>query len=118
MFGKSRQKVTEHIIAALRPIIGILQNYYGIPPGFWQERSVLGFFSFMLPFHRDITLGIRLSDEDRRHVMADVFTALSNMNGVAIARNVTALAMAQRSPSTLKRGRIMRPSLFSIQLAS
>ena len=104
MLGRSRQKVTEHTIAALRPIIGILQHYHGIPVGFWQDKFVLGFLSFMLAFHRDLTSGIRLTDEDKGRAMADVFTALSNMNGLAIARNVTQLVTGNEKSTDFEKG--------------
>ena len=104
MVEGSRQKATEHTIAALRPLIGVVQKSCGIPTGFWRDEFVLGFFSFMLTFHRDLTSGTRLSDEDKGRVMADVLTALSNMNGLAIAREVAALATGSKKTADFETG--------------
>ncbi|MGQ0484896.1 MAG: hypothetical protein ACT4SY_06045 [Hyphomicrobiales bacterium] len=104
MFDGKRKRVTAHTIAALRPLVGIFQNRYGIPSSFWRNEFVLGFFAFMLAFHRDFTSNEKLGDYDRGVAMVDILTALSNMNGHAIAQKITELATAQSKSEEFESG--------------
>lgn len=92
MFGRNRRKATEHTIEAVRPLIGIFQNFNGLPAGFWRDEFALGFLGFMISFHANVTSGRNLSQEDKGQLLYDVFTALSNLNGRAIADNYVRLA--------------------------
>jgi hypothetical protein len=104
MFGRKRRKVVEHVTAALRPLVGTVQHTHGIPPRFWQDHFVLGFFHFMIAFHLKFTSGAELSLEDKGRVVSEVFTNLSNMNGVAIGRSATNLVTASPKSSEFESG--------------
>ena len=103
MFGRNRRLATEHTITALRPIIGIVQKFHGLPPHFWQDKFVLGFIGFMIGFHAN-TSGRNLSQEDKGHLLVEVFTALSNLNGVAIGREYTRLALLTEKDPDFEKG--------------
>lgn len=103
MFGRNRRKATEHAIQAIRPLIAIYQNTSGLPPHFWHDEFVLGFFGFMISFHASVTSGRSLSQEDKGCLLYDVFTAISNMNGQAIGRDYVHLAtQTPNSPDFVK----------------
>lgn len=104
MFGRNRRLATEHTINAVRPIIGIVQNFQGLPSGFWRDEFVLGFVGFMVGFHANYTSGRNLSSEDKGQLLIDVFTALSNLNGAEIARESTRLALQSPKSPDFERG--------------
>lgn len=95
MFGRGRRLATQHTIDAIRPILGAYPNVHGLPPGFWQDDFVIGFIGFLIGFHVDVTSGQKLSTTDKGYLLADVFTALSNINGVEIRSRYTQLAFQQ-----------------------
>ncbi len=103
-FGRKRQKVIEHVTAQLRPVIGVLQISHGLPARFWQDHFVLGFFQFLIGFHSRYTSGVELGNEDRGRMVADVYTNLSNMNGLAIGGLATQLTMATEKSAEFERG--------------
>jgi len=93
MFGWGlRQKVTDATIESLRPMLAMLQHHSGIPPHFWTDEFVLGFFGVLIGFHSRYASQDRLTQEDKGRVFIDVLTALSNMNGVELLRSYTSLA--------------------------
>ncbi|MER8462450.1 hypothetical protein [Mesorhizobium sp. M1396] len=104
MFGRNRRLATEHTISAVRPFVGIFQNLNGIPAGFWRDEYVLGFLGFMISFHANYTSGRQLSREDKGHLLNDVFTALSNMNGQAISEEYVRLATLAHKDSDFEEG--------------
>lgn len=104
MFGRNRRLATEHTIDAIRPLLGVLQHFHGTPAGFWRDEFVLGFFGFMISFHVKYTCGRTLSAADKGYLLADVFTALSNQNGVAITREYTRLATSVNKSLDFEQG--------------
>ncbi|WP_425416504.1 hypothetical protein [Oricola indica] len=92
MFGGARRRATEHVVQSIRPLIAIYQSYSGLPAGFWRDEFVLGFIGFMISFHANVTSGVKLSTADKGHLLYDVLSAISNMNGQAIGREYTQLA--------------------------
>lgn len=104
MFGRNRRLATEHTIAAVRPLIGIFQNFSGMPGGFWRDEYVLGFIGFMISFHANYTSGRKLSQEDKGYLLFETFTALSNRNGQAIGREYTRLASADKKSPDFEEG--------------
>lgn len=86
MFGGHRKKVTDQTIQMVRQPYALFQNTYGIPQGFWQDEFVLGFFGVKIGLVSQALGQGRLSTTDKGRVLQDTFTALSNMNGEAIAR--------------------------------
>lgn len=92
MFGRSRKKITKQIIDMVRQPYAVLQANYGIPPGFWQDEFVLGFFGVMIGVLSKLIGEDRLSQADKGYLLQDTFSSLSNMNGVAIARRFSDLA--------------------------
>jgi hypothetical protein len=104
MFGSNRRKATAHTIEAVRPLIGIYQRHNGTPQGFWEDEFVLGFFGFMIGFHGSVTSGRNLSQEDKGYVLADVFTAISNLNGHAIAKNFLRLSTLEQKSQDFETG--------------
>ncbi len=71
-----------------------MQNYYGLPAGFWVDDFILGFFGFLIGFHATIATNGRLSVYDKGLVIIAAFTDLSHMNGSALAKRFTALGLA------------------------
>lgn len=104
MFGRNRRLATKHTVDAMRPLIAIVQSLYGIPPGFWRDDFVLGFMGFMVSFHVNFTSGRTLSTADKGYLLADVFTALSNMNGAEISRDYTHRATLAANNPDFERG--------------
>jgi hypothetical protein len=68
-----------------------------VPARFWSEPYIVGFFQLMISHHLKLATGGRLAGEDMGLALTDVFTALSNMNGVAIVRRGLELATANDS---------------------
>lgn len=87
-----RLKATRHAISACRPLIGIIQDHYGLPHGFWDNEFVLGFFHFMIGFHLTNAPGEPLSTEDKGIAQFDSFTTLSGRNGNSLAMRCHALS--------------------------
>ena len=104
MFGRSRRKATEHTINAVRPLIAVRQSLHGLPADFWRNEFVIGFIGSMISFHANITFGRKLSQEDKGNLLFDVFTALSNMNGKAIAENYLQQATETPKSKAFKKG--------------
>lgn len=104
MFGHSRKKATEHTVNAIRPLIATFQQFEGLPAYFWRDEFVLGFIGFMISFHGNITSGRKLSQADKGYLLCDVFTALSNMNGQAICRDVARLSTQTHKSKDFERG--------------
>ncbi len=89
MFGFARRRAVQTAVDNIRPIIGIVQHIYGIPPRFWLEPYVLGFISALTSFHIHSSTGGKLSTEEKGRALADVLTQLSNQNGFAIGQEAT-----------------------------
>ena len=92
MFGGFRKKITKQIIDMVRQPYAVFQSNYGIPPGFWQDEFVLGFFGVMVGVLSKLLGENRLSQADRGYILQDTFSNLSNMNGAAIANQFSDLA--------------------------
>ena len=93
-FGSHRRKATEAAVNGLRPIVGVMQHSYGLPAGFWQDSYVLGFMHFSIGIFAKAATRGKVSGEVLGRVLADAFTGLSNLNGVAIANRATDLAIS------------------------
>jgi hypothetical protein len=91
VFGWQRKRAVATIVDILRPIVGTIQHH-GLPAHFWSQPYVLGFFQFMIGHYAKIETRGRITGSDLGVLLAEVFTALSNMNGVAIAQLSTELA--------------------------
>jgi hypothetical protein len=106
MFGLKRKLALQAVIDNVRPLIGIFQQYEGIPVGFWQDRYVLGFISMLIVHHMNLAssgslTNSNLSTEDKGRVLIETFTTLSNINGIEITRNYREL-LAARDPEFLR----------------
>ena len=86
MFGSFRKKVTHQTIDMVRQPYAVFKQNYGIPPGFWQDEFVIGFFGGMIAIVSQVLGQGRLSQIDKGLLLQDTFTALSNANGAALAR--------------------------------
>lgn len=95
MFGFTRKRATKAAIDSLRPLVGSLQHSAGLPPHFWANAYVLGFFQFLVGHHAKLATSGKIAGADLGQTLSDVFTALSNMNGAALAKQSTELAFAQ-----------------------
>jgi hypothetical protein len=93
LFGWQRKRAVGVVVDALRPIVGTIQHH-GVPAGFWLEPYVVGFFHFMIGHHAKVATSGHITGANLGLLLAEVFTALSNMNGVAIARRATELHAA------------------------
>ena len=104
MSAGARLKATKHTIEACRPLVGIIQDHYGLPYGFWDNEFVLGFFQFMIGFHLTNTSGQRLSAEDKGIAQFDTFTTLSSRNGNSLAMRCHALSTQSPPNELFERG--------------
>jgi hypothetical protein len=94
MFGNRRKKVTAQTIEMARQPLAILQDNYGLPPKFWADEFVLGYFGTTIGFLSHMLGEGKLDHEDKGFILIETFTALSNMNGKAIADRATELAQS------------------------
>jgi hypothetical protein len=102
MFGSKRRKAVQTTVERIRPVIAVIQHHFGLPAGFWQDDFVIGFFGFLIGFHMNITFGFSLSQTEKGLALTEAFTALSNMNGVVLARRFVELTTV--STSDFERG--------------
>jgi len=93
LFGWQRKRAVGVVVDALRPIAGTIQQH-GVPARFWSQPYVVGFFHFMIGLHAKLATRGRITGVDLGSLLAEVFTALSNMNGAAIARRANELHAA------------------------
>ncbi len=94
MFGMARRRATKHVTECVRSLVATYQHQHGLPSGFWFDPYVIGFIGFMIGFHAKFTSGERLSETDRRVILRDVFSAVSNANGEAICEEYNRLAFS------------------------
>jgi len=104
LFGGFRKKVTQQTIEMVRQPYAVFQNSYGVPPGFWQDEFVLGFFGVMIGLVSHVASQGRLSQSDKGYLLQDTFGALSNMNGAAITRRFSELVYQQPQSDAFKLG--------------
>ncbi|KZL01483.1 MULTISPECIES: hypothetical protein [unclassified Pseudovibrio] len=104
MFGGFRKKMTRQTIEMVKQPYAIFQHHHGIPAGFWQDEFVVGFFGSMVSMVAMILAKGKLSRTDRGYVLQDSFSALSNMNGMAIAQRFTELSMQKPMSASFKQG--------------
>ncbi|MGO4908788.1 hypothetical protein ACEN2J_10715 [Pseudorhodobacter sp. W20_MBD10_FR17] len=104
MFGGHRKKVTQQTINMVRQPYAVLQNSYGIPPGFWDDEFVLGFFGVMSGLLLRFLGEGRLNQADSGRILQDTFSALSNMNGAEMAVRFSQFAQAQASHEAFRNG--------------
>ncbi len=104
MFGSFRKKVTEQTIGMVRQPYAIFQQNYGIPPGFWQDEFVIGFFGMMIGLVSQALSQGRLSQTDKGYLLSDTFGALSNLNGAEITRRFSELVYKQPQSAAFKLG--------------
>ncbi|MDB5602138.1 MAG: hypothetical protein JWN71_4182 [Xanthobacteraceae bacterium] len=94
MFGIARRRATSAAVDALRPLIGTIQHTYGTAPHFWSDPYIVGFFYFMIGHRAKLATQGKITGIELGTALADTFTALSNMNGVAISRRAVELLNA------------------------
>jgi hypothetical protein len=104
MFGNFRKKVTQQTIEMVRQPYAIFQQNYGIPPGFWHDEFVIGFFGGMIAIISQILGQGRLSEIDKGLLLQDTFTALSNANGATLARRFGDLVRQMPQDEAFKLG--------------
>lgn len=102
MFGSFRKQVTQQTIQMVRQPFAIFQNAYGVPLGFWNDEFVLGFFGVMIGLVSKVAGQGRLNQTDNGLLLQDTFAALSNMNGVAITRRFSELALQSPQSQTFR----------------
>ena len=94
MFGWRRKRATKFAIDSLRPFVGTIQ-LHGMPPGFWLDPYILGFFHFMISHRLKLATLSGLAGEEMGFALTETFTAISNMNGIAIANRGLELLTAR-----------------------
>ena len=92
MFGSRRKKVTARAIEMARQPLAILQHNHGLPPLFWNDEFVIGYFGSTIGFLSHMLGDGRLSTTDKGFILVDVLTDISNMNGKVIAERLIELA--------------------------
>lgn len=96
MFGSRRKKVTARAIEMARQPLAILQHNHGLPPLFWNDEFVIGYFGSTIGFLSHMLGDGRLSTTDKGFILVDVLTDISNMNGKVIAER--SIELAQSNP--------------------
>lgn len=104
VFGRSRRRATTHATECVRSLVATYQHQHGLPAGFWFDPYVIGFMGFMIAFHASFTSGEKLSEDDKGHVLHDVFSALSNMEGKALVDEYKRLAFAAPKDEAFEMG--------------
>lgn len=104
MFGGRRKKIAAYVIEASRPYVASVQHMYGLPPNFWADEFVLGFFGIMVNFLIHQASGGRISQTDRGFVMHETFRALSNMSSEIIVKDFARLAQERPENPRFKQG--------------
>jgi hypothetical protein len=94
MFGSRRREAVQVVVQNLRPLIGVLQHHHGLPAGFWQSPYVLGFLTVIMSLHLKIASEGRLSQTETGSATTEIWTAISNLNGMEITRHVTSLSLS------------------------
>jgi hypothetical protein len=95
LFGSTRKAATRAAIDFTRPLIGIIQHNYGLPPRFWFDPYVLGYTQFTIGHFAKLATQGKIAVDDLGNVLVDTYAALSNINGTEIARSATALSLAK-----------------------
>jgi hypothetical protein len=97
LFESTRTKATKGAIEALRPMIGMLQviGGPGTPAGMWHDSYILGFTHTTIGAWAHFMTGGKARGEDLGFAMVNAYTAVSNMNGSAIATRATELALSK-----------------------
>jgi hypothetical protein len=85
------RRVTSEVIDAVRPTIAMIQDGQGLPAGFWQDNYVLGFLYGQVTACMLVFGGTQMKPEDKGSILVEIFSALSNANGLATARRATKL---------------------------
>jgi hypothetical protein len=98
MFGSRRKKVTGRAIEMARQPLAILQHNYGLPPHFWTDDFVLGYFGATIGTLSHLLGEGKLNHEDKGRIMVDVFSELSNMNGKELTER--SIQVAQSEPKS------------------
>ena len=105
MFGfqSIRTKSAKAGLDALQTMMGILQSIGGpgIPSGMWEDPYIIGFSQMTISFRAKIATEGKARGVELGKALVDVYTAVSHLNGVAIARDANRL-MAQRQPDYIR----------------
>jgi hypothetical protein len=88
MFGFGRSKKVDKIYSVLQPLVAVQMTFKGIPPGFWTNPFVLGYFSFFARYLLQELFGGQPKPEEVGHIISSVLQRLSNINGAALIRNI------------------------------
>lgn len=87
MFGLSKTKsCSDHVYSQIQPILSQAQNTLGLPKGFWEDPYIIGFFSFFISFHTNVTSSVQLNEVQKGELVSAVFARLSNRPGEPMAR--------------------------------
>jgi len=92
MFGSKRKRATKHTLDIVAKLISSHQKHQGLPAWFWDDEFVIGYIGFMIVFHSQITSNIQLSQIDKGRVLAEVFSNVSNMDDISLARKYASLS--------------------------
>ena len=98
IFKSARVTATEAGIASIRPIVATIQHTHGLPSRFWMDPYVLGFFSFMIGHYAKLATKGSIKAEALGQVLCDVLNSVSNLNGIALSRRTTQLALEEDPP--------------------
>ena len=104
MFGfeSVRTKSTKAGIAALQPMMGVLQSIgSGIPSGMWEDPYIIGFTQMIISFRAKIATDGKARGVDLGQALVDVYSAVSHMNGAAIVKDAARL-LEQRHPEYMR----------------
>ena len=116
MFGSKLKKANTAALQALRPLIANMQRNQGLAPDFWTDPYVLGYFGFAVAHHAKLATHGQISPTDLGIVLADVFGALSNMNGEAIRRRY--IELIDKDGADFKRANDDAAALFLYQIGA
>ena len=104
VFGSGKRKAVSTATQNLVPLVGIFQQYFGIPVGFWQSPFVLGFFWYLIGGYLKLSSQGRLSSSEMGYALVEVFANLSNINGDQLARRCAAFVYADVKDEGFEKG--------------
>jgi hypothetical protein len=100
MFGSKRRKLVDKVYHSVLPYVAAVeQSIGGMPPGFWEDPFVIGFFTFQVGLTLKLAGGDQLSPEEKGLATCEILGALSHTSGVQITRSMTHLALSKDTQS-------------------
>jgi hypothetical protein len=97
VFGGRRRKIVTTVLEMMRQQHSVLQTFYGVPKGFWEDPFVLGYQSSMVAMLAKAAGSDALGAPDRGQLLFEIIGAISNLNASELLKRVENLT-AENDP--------------------